>query len=169
MTIAVGGTPVSMVWTAVTAGVFGYSAAFPSSTAAQSTYTITTAAPGASAATSWQLVANVPTFTPTLSSPASGAVVPVNQALTVSWPEQSDSDEEIVQLFAQENGAWSSVFRSPVPDDSDAVTETIPSSDVGPAGPPLLLNVAFLTGSCPPSAAGCVVAETIVAEQITAQ
>jgi hypothetical protein len=169
VSITVGGAPVPMVWTAVTPGVFGYSATFASGTAAQPAYAVSTAAPGVSTASSWQLVAEVPSFTPTLSGPASGATISADQPLTVSWPAQSASDEEIVQLFTQESGVWSSVFRSPVPDDSDAVGETIPASDVTPAGKPLLLNVAFVSGSCPPTANGCVVAETIAAEEITPQ
>jgi hypothetical protein len=169
ISIVIGGTPVPMPWTQVTGGTFGYSVAFAASTPAQSTYTITTGQPGATDASSWQLVADVPTFTPTLSAPANGANVPAGQALTVSWPEQPASDEEIVQLFALMSGAWSAVYQSPAPDDADAVGETLPSSDVGPPGQSLLLNVAFLKGNCPPSADGCVVAEAVAAEAITAQ
>jgi hypothetical protein len=40
---------------------------------------------------------------------------------------------------------------------------------VGPAGQPLLVNVAFAQASCPASADGCVVSELIAVAQITAQ
>ena len=162
VSISVGGTAVPMAWTPVAGGDSGYFASFSTPTPAQATYTITTAA-GAS----WQLVANPPTFTPTLSSPA-GATVPVNQPLTVTWPAQAAADEEIVQLFTQSGTGWSPTYEGPALD-ADVTTATVPGSAVGPAGQLLLLNVSFLQGSCPASSDGCVVGELIVPAQITPQ
>jgi hypothetical protein len=86
----------------------------------------------------------------------------------VSWPLQPAADDELVQLFVMQNGAWSPVYQPP-PDDEDVGQQVIPASYLSPAGQALLLNVAFLQGNCPVTADGCVVAESIAATQITPQ
>ena len=85
VTIGVGGTQVPMPWTAIAPNVYAYSATFTSPTPAQSTYTITT-----SSSASWQLVANTPSFTPSITAPASGATVPSGTDLLVSWARAAD-------------------------------------------------------------------------------
>jgi hypothetical protein len=168
VSILVGGTAVPMPWGPIPGSTTsGYFAGFTTPLPAQPTYTITSSAPGASNPTTWQLVANPPTFAPSLSAPASGATVPVNQPLTVAWPAQPSADEELVTLYAQVNGAWSPVYALPAPVDEDVTTATIPGSAVAPAGQPLLLNVAFAQASCPVSADGCVIGEVIAPAQIT--
>jgi hypothetical protein len=171
VTILAGGNAVPMPWTTIPgSGTDGYYAAFSTAVPAQATYTITSSAPGASSPTTWQLVASQPTFTPSLSAPAPDTTVPLNQPLTVSWMAQPSADEELVTLYAQMNGAgWSAVYSLPAPVDEDGTTATIPGSYVGPAGQPLLVNVAFAQASCPASADGCVVSELIAVAQITAQ
>ncbi len=165
VTITVGGSPVAM-----TAGTSAgsYSASFASAPpAAQPSYTITTALPGASP-TSWQLQSASPTFTPTLTAPANGATVPKSQPLAVSWPAQPGADEEVVELFTQQQNAWQLAWSSPRPDDADVTQETVPATYVT-AGSPLLVDVLFAVGSCPATADGCVVSGEIAAAQITAQ
>ena len=171
VSILMGGTAVSMPWTSVPGSASdGYYVGFEvSPLPAQATYTITSSVAGASAPTTWQLVANPPTFTPTLLAPAANATVPADQPLTVSWTAQPMADEEQVQLYAQVSGAWSPVYELPAPVDEDGTTATIPGSYLAPAGQPLLVNVAFVQASCPASADGCVVGELIVPAQITPQ
>ena len=170
VSILVGSTAVPMPWTTIPGSTNdGYYASFSTPLPAQATYTITSSVPGASAPTTWQLVANPPTFTPTLTTPAANATVPVSQPLAVSWPAQPMADEELVQLYAQVSSAWSQVYEVPAPIDEDGTTTTIPGSYVGPAGQPLLVNVSFVQASCPVSADGCVVGEVIVPVQITPQ
>jgi hypothetical protein len=170
VSILVGSTAVPMPWTSIPGSTnSGYYVTFSPPPPAQPTYTITSSAPGATSPTTWQLVANAPAFSPSLSAPADGAAVPANQPLTVAWTAQPMADEELVQLYTQSNGAWSQVYEVPAPLDEDVTTATVPGSDVGPAGQPLLVNVAFVHGSCPASADGCVVGELIVPAQITPQ
>ncbi|HEY5243711.1 MAG TPA: hypothetical protein VIJ22_19655 [Polyangiaceae bacterium] len=170
VSILMGSTAVPMPWTSIPGSTNGgYYVTFSTPPPAQATYTITSSAPGASSPTTWQLVANAPAFSPSLSAPADGAAVPANQPLTVAWTAQPMADEELVQLYTQVNGAWSQVYESPAPLDEDVTTATVPGSDVGPARQPLLVNVAFVHGSCPASADGCVVGELIVPAQITPQ
>ncbi len=170
VSILAGGTAEPMPWTTIPGGsTDGYYAAFSTPVPAQATYTITSMAPGASRPTTWQLVASQPTFTPSLTAPVASATVPVNQPLAVSWMPQPTADDELVTLYAQTNGAWSPVYSLPAPVDEDGTTATIPGSYVGPAGQPLLVNVAFAQASCPASADGCVVSELVAPAQITAQ
>jgi hypothetical protein len=170
VSILLGGSAVPLPWTTIPGSTNdGYYATFSTPVPAQATYTITSSAPGASAPTTWQLVANPPTFTPSLLAPVASGKVPVNQPLTVSWTAQPMADEELVTLYAQMGSAWSQVYALPAPVDQDVTTATIPGSDVGPAGQSLLVNVAFVQGSCPTSADGCVVGEMIAPAQITAQ
>ena len=170
VSILLGGTAVPMPWTSIPGSSdSGYYVTFSTPPPAQATYTITSSVPGVSTPTTWQLVANPPTFTPSLSAPAANATVPVNQPLTVSWTAQPAADEELVELYAQVSGAWSSVYQLPAPVDEDGTTATIPGSYLAPAGQPLLVNVAFVQASCPASADGCVVGELIVPAQVTPQ
>jgi hypothetical protein len=164
VSIVVGGKAVPMPWTDVAGGNYGYYATFPTPTPAQATYAITS-----SAGSSWSLVANPPTFTPSVSAPANGAKVPSGQPLTVTWSAESEADEELVQLFAQAGTGWTPDYQAPTPYDSDVTTATIPGASVGPAGQPQLLNVSFVHGNCPSSADGCVVAEVVVPAQISPQ
>jgi hypothetical protein len=97
------------------------------------------------------------------------ATVAVDEPLDVAWPAQPLADEEIVQLYTQLNGAWSQVYEAPAPLDDDVTTATIPGTYVGPAGQPLLVNVAFLQASCPATADGCVLGELVAPAQITPQ
>ncbi|HEX3345733.1 MAG TPA: hypothetical protein VHS09_14215 [Polyangiaceae bacterium] len=168
VSIEVGGAAVPMPWTSIPgSSTDGYFATFPTPPAAQATYTITSTAPGANAPQTWQLVANAPSFSPSLSAPADGATVPASQPLTVGWPAQPMADEELVELYTQTNGTWSQVYEAPAPLDEDVTSSIIPGSYLAPAGQTLLVNVAFLHGSCPASADGCVVDELIVPAQIT--
>jgi hypothetical protein len=170
VSILVGGTAVSMPWGPIPGSTTsGYYIGFSSPPPAQATYTITSSGPGASGPTMWQLLANPPAFTPSVSSPVANAMIPASQPLTVSWGAQPMADEELVRLFAEgSDGSYSQVYAIPAPLDEDVTTATIPGNAVGPAGP-LLVNVAFVDGSCPASADGCVVGELIVPVQITAQ
>ena len=162
--IDVGGAPQPLVLTQVTATTKAYVLQFPAGTAAQSSYTVTTALAGASTST-WTLSSPTTTLSPTLSSPTSGATVPAGQPLTVSWPELP-SDGELVELFTQQAGAWTSVYQS-APDDGDVTQQIVPAADVT-AGP-VLVNVDFLLGSCPATSDGCVAATFVAASQVTAQ
>jgi hypothetical protein len=166
VTISVGGAAVSMPWTSV-GGTQAYSVAFGTPQAAQTTYAITTTLPGA-APTFWELQASTPSFAPSLSTPANGATVAQGQPLGVTWTAQPAADEEIVELFTQQQGEWQQAYVSPHPDDADVTQETVPGSYVV-AGTPLLVDVLFPTASCPASADGCVVANEVAAAQITAQ
>jgi hypothetical protein len=162
VSITVGGTSVPMPWTAVTSTQYGYYATFASATPAQSTYTIKTST------ASWQLVGTAPTFTPSLTAPASGAKVPSGQALVVSWSAQPTADEELVYVYTQASGGtWTPVNASPPPVGPGVTQTTIPGSEIVAGS--LLIGDAFVVGSCPASADGCIVAEAVANAQITAQ
>lgn len=164
VTIGVGGTQVPMPWTAIAPNVYAYSATFTSPTPAQSTYTITT-----SSSASWQLVANTPSFTPSITAPASGATVPSGTDLLVSWAPQPTADEELVLLYDQttDGGPWTAVNPSAAPLPSSTTQATLPGSEI--VAGPLLVDAEFLVGSCPLTADGCVISEAIASSQITAQ
>jgi hypothetical protein len=162
--IDVGGTPQALAWTALGGGSSAYVLKFASGTAAQSSYTVTTTLPGASAS-SWQLASPVASLAPSLTAPSNGGTVPAGQPLTVSWPTLA-SDAELVEVFNQPAGTWASDYQSP-PDDSDATQQVVPPTYVT-AGP-LLINVEFLLGSCPTTSNGCVAAAFVAASQVTAQ
>lgn len=162
VSIVVGGTPVPMPWTEVAPSQYGYYATFSTATPAQPTYTITT--PGGS----WQLTGTTPTFTPTLTAPADGATVPGGQDLLVSWTAEPAADEELVYLYTQASGGtWTPVNASPPPQGPGITQTTIPGSEV--VAGLLLVGAAFVVGSCPASADGCVVSEAVANAQITAQ
>jgi hypothetical protein len=163
--IEVGGAPQPLVWTSVTSTASAYVLKFPAGTAAQASYTVTTALSGSSSTSTWTLSSPTTSLSPTLTAPSSGGTVPAGQPLTVSWPELA-SDSELVELFTQQAGAWTSAYQSP-PDDADVTQQTVPGADVT-AGP-LLINVDFLLGSCPVTSDGCVAATYVAASQVTAQ
>jgi hypothetical protein len=162
--IDVGGAAQPLVWTSVNATTSAYVLQFPAGTAAQATYTVTTALSGSSAS-SWTLSSPTTSLSPALSAPSSGAMVPAGQPLTVSWPALP-SDGELVELFRQQAGAWTAAYQS-TPDDADVTQQTVPGADVT-AGP-LLINVDFLLGSCPVTSNGCVATTFVAASQVTAQ
>ncbi|HEY6460634.1 MAG TPA: hypothetical protein VIY73_10805, partial [Polyangiaceae bacterium] len=165
--ILVGGTEVPLAWTQVASGVYGYYAARPAGTAAQAAYTITTSFGGA-APTSWNLVATAPSFTPSITAPAAGATVPAGQDLAVAWTAQPGADMEVPNVYTlPSGGSWTVENASQAPLASSVTQATIPGADV--LAGPLLVDVSFLLGSCPASADGCVIAEAIASNQLTAQ
>jgi hypothetical protein len=168
VSITVGGMATPMPWTIVNMNVSSYLVQFMSPPAAQPMYTITTAAPpfGASAVT-WQLVPAPPTFTGTVSSPASGATIPQGQPLTVTWAPQPAADYVVVELFLLMGGQYVQKYASPQPDAADAVKEVIPGPLI-PAGK-YLLDVFFSTANCPATADGCVLASAVTGVDLTAQ
>lgn len=167
VSLLVGGSPVALAWTEIASGYYGYFASFPSGTAAQSTYTLTTAVGGA-APTSWSLVAAAPSFTPSVTAPAAGATVPAGADLTVAWAAQPSADMEVPNVYTESSGgSWTIENASQAPLASSIAQATIPGADV-PAGP-LLVDVTFLVGSCPATADGCIVAEAIGSNQLVAQ
>jgi hypothetical protein len=164
VSIVVGNAPVQLPWTQITPGNYAYYATFPATTPAQATYSMFT-----SGTSSWSLVAAAPSFTPAMTSPASGATVPAGQPLVVSWPAQPLADEAIWTIYTQAagGGAWNPVATSPAPADQATTQQTIPAAAIT-AGP-LLVQVGFLVGSCPATADGCVVSTVVASAQITAQ
>jgi hypothetical protein len=164
VSIVVGGTPEPMAYTAVAAGTYGYVLKAAASTPAQASYTVTTTLPGATAST-WQLVAPTSTLTPVLSAPVTSTTVPAKQPLTVAWAAQP-SDAELVTLYAQTEGVWNAVYQSP-PDAADVLQQIVPGPQVTMGA--LLVNVQFLSGSCPATADGCVAGAVVAAAQVTAQ
>jgi hypothetical protein len=162
--IDVAGTPQPMVPTPSAGGTIGYLFTAPAGTAAQSTYTITTALPGASMST-WQLVAPASLFSPLVSAPVGGATLPAGQPLTVAWPPQP-ADTEAVAVYTKVGGAWTAAYESP-PVAADGTQITIPANVV--AAGPLLLNAQFFTAGCAATSDGCVTAAAVVAVQVTAQ
>jgi hypothetical protein len=164
VTIEVGGASVPLPWADIGSGQHAYYATFPPSTPAQATYAITTSA----SASAWDLVASTPGFTPSLTAPAASTTVPAGQPLVVSWPAQPGADEALWTVYTQaSDGSWTPLATSSSPADSSTTQQTIPGSDV-PSGP-LLVDVAFLVGSCPATADGCVVSQAVASSQITAQ
>ncbi|MDP8999280.1 MAG: hypothetical protein M3O46_04140 [Myxococcota bacterium] len=129
---------------------------------AQATYAVTTSPTTIAAQATWNLVADVPTFVGAIASPPAGAVVPLDTSLTVTWPPQPQADYERVDLFLQ----GQSVYTSPQVEAQDKTSETIPMTNVATPGS-YLLSVAFGKASCPPTADGCVMANTVATEQIT--
>jgi hypothetical protein len=164
VSIVVGNAPVQLPWTQIAPGNYAYYATFPATTPAQATYSLFT-----SGTSSWSLVAVAPSFTPAMTSPANGATVPAGQPLVVSWPAQPLADETIWTIYSQAagGGTWNPVDTSSLPADQATTQQTIPAADVT-AGP-LLVQVGFLVGSCPPTADGCVVSTAITSAQIVAQ
>ena len=164
VTITVGGTPVAVPWSGDDGGLDAYSLQFAPLTPAQPTYTVTVASPlfGPAPAT-FQLVAVEPAFDGAIVSPDGGAPVPAGSPLPVVWAPEPQADYEIVQIFAS-NGL-ASVYISPEPDPPDEVEETVEAGL--PAGS-YLLNVSYSKTNCPPTADGCVQANTVSAENITA-
>jgi len=162
--IVVGGTPQPMTWTTVAASTSAYVLKAPSGTAAQASYAVTTALPG-SATSTWQLTSPTSTLTPALTAPANGATVAKGAPFTVTW-SAVPADAESVELYAMAQGAWTSVYQSPL-DAADVTQQAVPGMNVT-AGP-LLVNVQFLLGGCPASSDGCVAAAVVAATQVTAQ
>jgi hypothetical protein len=177
--ILVGTTSTPMPYDS-TKGAFAVQFATPP--AAQLTYAITTStAPGEMPAT-WTLVADPPTFAGAITSPPAGATVPAGRDLTVTWPLQPAADYVIVELFRQDNGAFTSVYTSQIPRAADSNQETIPGGSSGGDGGldggaacclatpgTYLINVAFTKANCPPTADGCVHAGIVAGEQIAVQ
>jgi hypothetical protein len=167
VTIEVGGSQVAMQESAQ-GGAEAYSASFPASTPAQSTYTVTVLMPGlGQTPATYHAASGTASFTPSLSAPGANATVPKGQPLAVSWTAQPQADEELVVLYAQTQGTWGQAYMAPAPADADATTATVPASAVT-AGP-LLVNVLFAAASCPADQAGCVVNDETAAVQVTAQ
>jgi hypothetical protein len=167
VSILVGGTAVPLAWTQIVTGVYGYYAALPAGTAAQATYTLTTSVGGA-AATSWSLTATAPAFTPSITAPAAGATVPAGQDLAVAWTAQPGADMEVPNVYTlPSGGSWTVENASQAPLASSVTQATIPGADV--LAGPLLVDVSFLVGNCPATADGCVIAEAIASNQLTAQ
>jgi hypothetical protein len=160
VSIQIGGKAVPMQWTQVATNTYAYYAALPSATPAQSTYSISTGS------STWSLVGTTPTFTPSLTAPAAGATVTTGQPIAVTWAAQPASDEEIVYLYTQSAGSWTA-SGSPVFAGPGATATTIPGGDV--VAGPLLVQTAFLVGSCPASSDGCVLAEAMASQSLTAK
>jgi len=169
--IDVGGTSTSMPWT-TTGGQKLYFVEFATPPAAQSSYTITASGQAfGSMPASWTLVPSPPSFTPTITSPATGATVSASQPLTVSWPPQSGADYVAVALFQQVTDGGV----TPVEPDGGASAPPELSPDTtsqmlslpGPGS--YVLDVYFTTAACPTTAQGCVLSSAVAAAQITAQ
>jgi hypothetical protein len=118
----------------------------------------------------WTLVAAPPSFDGSITAPADGATVPAKASLAVTWVAQPAADFEFTELFAMNDaGGWgpTPVYTSPQPNDSTVTGETIPAALLPPGK--YLLNAAFATANCPPSADGCVLAEAVAVARFTAQ
>jgi hypothetical protein len=92
-------------------------------------------------------------FEATLTSPADGATIPLNQALPVTWPSQPIADYALVELFVQKTtsstGAGSFVldYESAGTIATDVTTDTIPATAIATAGK-YLLNVDLGQAAC---------------------
>ena len=155
--------------------------------AAQPTYRITSSSPSASTA-NWQLVADPPTFTGTITQPPPGAVLPAGEAICVTWT-QEPADYVAVELFKRDSrGSWISIYNSSPPEPADvpatsscdgggasagATALTIPGvledGGVGTLAGSYLLNVSFTKANCPATADGCVHSSTVANELFTVQ
>ena len=173
VSILIGTTETKMPYDSTTQS---YSVTFrppPPSTppAAQSTYRVTTAPPSGSP-TQWNLVADPPTFTGTIMSPAPGATVPAGKSIDVTWVLQP-ADYVVVDLFVRVNKDWVNVYTSSPPIAPDVSSEIIPAmiADGGAvtAAGSYLLNVSFAKANCPATADGCVHSSTVASEQLTVQ
>ena len=166
VSIQTGNTATTMPYDATT---HAYSLTFASPPpAAQSTYQIVTSSGSGNA--TWTLVANPPTFTGTIASPAPAAMLHAGDAIPVTWSPEP-ADYIVVELFVRTQGRWATVYTSSPPDSADASSEMIPGKlqDGGletPAGS-YLLNVSFTNANCPATADGCVHSSTVANEQLT--
>jgi hypothetical protein len=162
VSIVVGGTSVPMPWTAISPSQHAYYATFTTPTAAQSTYTITTSSGP------YGLVATAPTFTPSITSPANGATVPAGQTLDVTWTAEAAADDELLYVYTQgSGGTWAAENVASEPLAPGVAQGILPASAI--VAGPLLVSTAFVVGSCPASAGGCVLSEAVASSQITAQ
>jgi hypothetical protein len=168
VSIRIGTTETKMTYDSTT---HSYSVTFSTPPAAQPTYQITRA-PLSGSPTQWNLVADPPTFTGAITSPAPGATVPVGKSIDVTWVLQP-ADYVIVDLFVRMNKSWVNVYTSSTPDAPDVSSETIPAvlADGGTvtAAGSYLLNVSFAKANCPATADGCVHSSTVASEQLTVQ
>jgi hypothetical protein len=168
--VTIGGQPVALPWQGADAGTgaSSYFARFSPPPAAQASYAFVTADPAlGKLPLSWSLVANPPSFDGAILSPASGAMLPANTALTVTWTADPSADYELTELFRQVTGGWTSAYTSPGPNSPAITSEVIPAGALT-AGQ-YLLNVGLATASCPASADGCVFASSIAVAQFTVQ
>jgi hypothetical protein len=143
--------------------------------AAQPTYRITSSASGSP--DEWQLVADAPTFTGTITQPSAGAILPAGGAICVAWSREP-ADYVTVELFKRDtSNSWVSVYNSSLPkladvaptsscDGGGATAETIPGT-LGAGS--YLLNVSFTKANCPATADGCVHSSTVANELFTVQ
>jgi hypothetical protein len=168
--VVIGGTPIALPWQGADAGTAAssYFAQFSPPPAAQSTYSVVTGDPRLGRTPlSWTLVASPPSSDGAILSPAGGATVPANVALTVTWAADPSADYELTELFRKEAAGWANVYTSPQPNAPAVASEVVPPG-VLTAGQ-YLLNVGLATASCPPHADGCVFASSIAAAQFTVQ
>jgi hypothetical protein len=170
VSISVGGTSTPMPWTMESSTLSSYFVEFATPPAAQSSYTISTAASQlGSSPLMWQLVASPPTFTGMVTAPAMGATVMHGQSLTVTWASQPAADYILVELFEQNSmGQYTATYASPQPDAADTLQEVIAGSYIPTAGT-YLLDVFFGTASCPLMADGCVLAGAVSSVNLTVQ
>jgi hypothetical protein len=166
VSIDVGGAATPMPWT-TTGGQSLYFVEFAMPPAAQASYTITASGQAfGSTPASWTLVPSPPSFTPTITSPANGAMVSASQMLSVSWPAQAAADYVTVGLFEVTDGGTTAVGANPPPQlPPDTTTQTL--SLPGPGS--YVVDVYFTTASCPTTADGCVLSSAVAAAQFTAQ
>jgi hypothetical protein len=166
VSIDVGGSSTAMPWT-TTGGQSLYFVEFPTPPAAQASYTIAASGQAfGSMPMSSTLVPSPPSFTPTITSPANGAMVSASQMLTVSWPAQAAADYVTLALFQVADGGTTAVGATPPPQLSpDTTTQTV--SLPGPGS--YLVDVYFTTAACPATASGCALSSAVAAARFTAQ
>jgi hypothetical protein len=186
--IGVGDASTNMPWLGEPDGGDGgvggaYQAEFPLPTPAQSSYTVTVSHPSfGSAPTTWQVVADPPSFDGTITSPMSGTTVPVGRPdagcgvdggatgggdLNVTWSEQPQADYETLQLFPSPASGATAAYSSQ-PKEFDETSDCIPGAKIQRPGS-YILNVAYSKTNCPFTADGCVYSDAVAVAAITAQ
>jgi hypothetical protein len=164
VSVTVGGANAPLAWTTLPGDAgSAYTATFASPPAAQATYTVTMTYPPGSAPVTYQLVADPPAFDGTVD-----ATVPDAGVVAVSWTPEPQADYELVELFRALDGGYGSTptYASPSPQSPDETAVTIGGGDAGVPAGNYLVNVAYAKANCPSDAGGCVLAQSVAAQQI---